>query len=260
MDFFKNLEKYENSEKQYKLILETFNFDQSKDIEARDILFELRHNTSPKFSPKSLIDSVKQEIKSKTLQFFGTGPSLDHYVKNTHQKITHSRDNTYIIAADGAANCLINYKILPDIIFTDLDGLTPDQFVSFVEQRVIIVIHAHGDNIEKIKSFSKQISRYEKIIGTTQVEPRFPILNPGGFTDGDRSVYFFHHISEITIPFRLIGYDFGNTVGKYSKPHFSTDMVASPIKKQKLNLCKQFLTSLTSDYHRIFQYYTLSDV
>jgi uncharacterized Rossmann fold enzyme len=85
-----------------------------------------------------------------------------------------------------------------------------------------------------MKYFKDKMINFEKIIGTTQVEPINDILNPGGFTDGDRILYF---IKSFLLPHHrifLIGMDFKNIIGRYSKPQLTKNKEANPIKLKKL--------------------------
>ena len=75
---------------------------------------------------------------------------------------------------------------------------------------------------------------FKKIIGTTQVEPIKDILNPGGFTDGDRILYFIKSFLKPHHRIFLIGMDFNNIIGRYSKPELSKNQKAPPLKLKKL--------------------------
>ncbi len=94
------------------------------------------------------------------------------------------------IAAGSACSLLIEKGIWPDIVVTDLDGDVRDQ-VEANEKGAIVVIHAHGDNMNALKEW---VPRFRgQVFGTTQVEPRGNIHNFGGFTDGDRAVFLAAH-------------------------------------------------------------------
>ena len=70
-----------------------------------------------------------------------------------------------------------------------MDGITIKEF----QYASFNIIHAHGDNIKNLKLFKNEIIKFKNIIGTTQVEPDRNLVNPGGFTDGDRILYFLKH-------------------------------------------------------------------
>ncbi|MFX1354641.1 MAG: hypothetical protein ACFFGP_11810, partial [Promethearchaeota archaeon] len=124
-----------------------------------------------------------------------------------------------------------------DIIFTDLDGITKTEF-SYSE---FIIVHAHGDNINKLQEFEKSISDFKNIIGTTQVEPIESIINPGGFTDGDRILFFIRPFLNSNHKIYLVGMDFDKIIGKYSKIDKSSNFIASKVKRRKLRYAKYLI-------------------
>ena len=113
-----------------------------------------------------------------------------------------------------------------------------------------MIAHAHGDNIPQMKANHDLLCSDLAIIGTTQVEARYPILNPGGFTDGDRAVYFCHHLCPLSVPFLLFGFDFSQSIGRYSKPSYTVNVPMTKIKRQKLQFCQELLTDLHRITHR----------
>jgi len=72
-----------------------------------------------------------------------------------------------VIAADGATSVLMNNGITPDIIVTDLDGNMDDE-AKANELGAIMVVHAHGDNIDAL---GEELPRLKRVIGTTQSNP-----------------------------------------------------------------------------------------
>jgi len=219
----------------YKQILKDFNFLEEKDIECAKILDEFL-----KIRNKIEISSLRHFIENKEVVVFGSGPSLkDSICKNMDLYM-----NKILISADGATSALIENCILPDIITTDLDGKISDQIDSN-NNGSLLVIHAHGDNIENIKNNFYQFK--EKIIGTTQTDPsRFENLyNFGGFTDGDRAVFLANHFNAKMI--YLIGFDFDGEIGEYSFPDKKD--IAQKIKK--LEWAKKLIERLNRDKQNI---------
>ena len=140
-----------------------------------------------------------------------------------------------MVAADGATTALIEEKIAPDIVATDLDGNIDDILLANI-RGANIAIHAHGDNIEKIASMT---SFFNNVIGTTQAQPVGNLYNFGGFTDGDRAMFLSVALgaSQIT----LAGMDFGDIVTKYSRPNLESDTgKADEFKKKKLIYAERF--------------------
>ena len=74
-----------------------------------------------------------------------------------------------------------------------------------------MVVHAHGDNTEKLHL----VKSFKNCVGTTQAKPFENIHNFGGFTDGDRCVFLADYFKAKKII--LFGMDFGTTIGEYSK-------------------------------------------
>jgi len=199
----------------YYKILKDFNFSKEKDIESAKILDEFLQIRN-----KINILSLKKFIESEEVVVFGSGPSLE---KSVCENIDLYIDKI-LISADGATSALIENCIFPDIILSDLDGKISDQVMSN-KKGSLIIIHAHGDNIEKIKDNFYKFE--EKILGTTQADPsQFKNLyNFGGFTDGDRAIFLANHFNAKKI--YLIGFDFDGNIGKYS-------FAEKKDKKQKL--------------------------
>jgi 2-amino-4-hydroxy-6-hydroxymethyldihydropteridine diphosphokinase len=209
----------------YQGIRADFGYSTEKDQKAAKILSEMIR--------KKAVDLkvLQRKIKGKSVIVVGAGPSLEdekvlRYIKKNKKTVK--------IAADSAVQFLIENKIKPDIVVTDLDGSSI--FLQRAEKNgAILVVHAHGDNTEILK---KLVPRFRKLIGSTQVAPVENVHNFGGFTDGDRSVFLAEEFGAKKIV--LVGMDFGNNIGKYSKVK-----VKDPeLKKQKMQAGKRLLEML----------------
>ena len=245
---------YHKANEIYEQILQIFKFDKEKDVQARDILYEFRKL----YDPELKIKSIESKMIDKNLFFFGAGPNLLDHLKFIEEKIKSNRNKYFIVTADGSARALYNFSIIPDLIFSDLDGLNLHQIENFLKQNSTIIIHGHGDNIEKIHNFKSLLSTPNaNIICTTQVESRYPILNPGGFTDGDRSIYFCHNLAPIGQDFTLFGYEFKHKIGIFSKNEYEQDQAITPIKEKKLLLCKKLLNQLSILENRSIIFYQI---
>ena len=138
-------------------------------------------------------------------------------------------------AADGATTALIEERLSPDIIATDLDGNLDDILIANL-RGANIVIHAHGDNIDKIASLTPF---FTSVLGTTQAQPVGNLYNFGGFTDGDRALFLAVALGAEEII--LAGMDFGDVVTKYSRPNLESDLSkADDFKKKKLMYAEKF--------------------
>ena len=180
----------------YTEILKEFRYDEKKDKESAILL-----DTILKKSRTS--EKIQDLIQGNTVFVIGSGPSLSSAIPKL--KILKKGVK---IAADSSLKPLLENGVVPDIIVTDLDG--DEESLNKIAKRAIFVVHAHGDNIEKLE-FVKKI---KNCIGTTQTKPFNKIQNFGGFTDGDRGVFLASHFKAKKII--LFGMDFGNRIGKFS--------------------------------------------
>ncbi len=240
----KQIDSYVSFKQWYIKILQDFNFNYQKDCEAREFLSRILEEKNENWKLESVLLSFKSLIQNKKRIFiYGCGPSLeetvDYMIKIQEKK---KISNAVNLVADGAARLLIKRRISLDGIFTDLDGITKENF----DKAKYIIVHAHGDNVINLKHFKSEIINFPNVIGTTQVEPVENLVNSGGFTDGDRILSF---ISSLLLPkheLYLIGMDFSHIVGKYSKPEIRRNHKASPIKLKKLQYALQIIEWLMS--------------
>jgi 2-amino-4-hydroxy-6-hydroxymethyldihydropteridine diphosphokinase len=214
--------------KRYRRICKELGILERDDIEARNIASQI---ITDKKQPLGKLESL---IRNREALIFGAGPSLEEGVKKLS---TEDRRQKTLIAADGATSCLLENGLYPDIVVTDLDGdikdlLLADRFGA------IMVVHAHGDNIPAVK---KTLPRFKNPVVTAQTEPLRNVFNFWGFTDGDRAVFLARHFGATKID--LIGFDFGETVGKYSKPENPMNHAAGEIKKKKLEIAEELIST-----------------
>ena len=210
-------------EKRYFSILKEMNYSEKKDKESALILDSILKKTDT-------IEKVREIIQGKTVFVIGSGPSLSIAIPKL-KKLKKSIK----IAADSSLKPLIDNGIIPDIIVTDLDG-NEDTIKKISKTKSIFVIHAHGDNIEKLQ----MVKKMKNCIGTTQTNPFNKIQNFGGFTDGDRGVFLASHFDAKKII--LFGMDFGNQIGKFS----NTKRSDREIKLKKLEIGKDLLIWLST--------------
>jgi len=205
-------------ESKYREILKDFGYSRKKDIQSCKLLDSLL----PK---KTRIAEIKDLIEKKPVFVVGAGPSLPSSISilKKHKKITK-------IVADGATKAIIENGLKPDIVVTDLDG-DIKSLKKAGRTNTIMVVHAHGDNSEKIHL----VKNFKNCIGTTQAKPIGIVNNFGGFTDGDRCVFLANHFNAKKII--LLGMDFGTRIGKYSK----TRVLNRTTKIKKLRRGKKLL-------------------
>jgi len=197
--------------KRYSDILKEFKYSEKKDKESAIILDSI-------LKKSNINEVIFNLIKDKSVFVIGSGPSLSTAIPKL-KKLKKSIK----IAADSSVKPLVENGIVPDIVITDLDG--DEKTLEKISRKSIFVIHAHGDNIDKLE-FSK---KFKKVIGTTQSNPFNEIQNFGGFTDGDRGVFLASYFGAKKII--LFGMDFGEKIGKFS----NTKKSERKIKLMKLN-------------------------
>ena len=164
-------------------------------------------------------------IQGKTVFIIGAGPSLTKSLKY----IKKSKNVTKIVA-DGAVRALLEKNIKPDILVTDLDG-DLKSIEKIGKTRIPIIVHAHGDNYEKLEI----VKKLKNVVGSTQTRKIGKIENFGGFTDGDRCVFLAEYFNASKIV--LIGMDFGRKIGKYSKHR----IIDRKMKLKKLRFGKKIV-------------------
>jgi len=219
----------------YNEILDAFGFDRQMDEKSAEKLKSLLEEKK-KLLPTDII------MKSNVI-IFGAGPSLKRNVKEIKKLNT---SNYTIICADGAVTALLEEKLIPHIVITDLDG-NMDDIINSNKKGAIMIVHAHGNNIAKIK---KYVPVLENILGTTQSIPLENVYNFGGFTDGDRCLFFATYLGAKNMV--LAGMDFGKIVTRYSRPDIDdVEARADNIKEKKLEYAKKLVewAAINEDIH-----------
>lgn len=210
-------------ERYYKEILDDFGFSRSDDENSAKVLDEILSEEGC-----LTLDDLAQIVGfSDKYIVFGAGPSLKEHI--IQLKENYDLKDYVIISADGATTALIEERLSPDIVATDLDGNLDDILLANI-RGANIVVHAHGDNLDQVVKFTPF---FNNVLGTTQAQPVGNVYNFGGFTDGDRAIFLAVALgaSEIT----LAGMDFGDVVTKYSRPNLPTDLAdADDFKRKKL--------------------------
>ena len=209
--------------KRYSDILKEFGYNGKKDKKSAILLNSI-------LKKSDISDKIKKLVENKTVLVIGSGPSLSIAIPKLKKY-----KKSIKIAADSSIKPLVENGIIPDIIVTDLDG-DENILEKIAKTRVIFVVHAHGDNIEKLE-FVKNI---KNCMGTTQSLPFDKIQNFGGFTDGDRGVFLANHYNAKKII--LFGMDFGDRIGKFSE----TKRCDRKIKLRKLRTGKSLLEWLAT--------------
>lgn len=203
---------FEEWEPHYQRILEYFSFDRSRDEESARILSHLL--------PRDDLPLLEKQAMGEVITVAGNAPALGEELEKIEGKLW---------AADAAAERCMNWKILPDAVFTDLDGAT-DLFLEMNSKGTIMVIHAHGDNMPLLRYWVPKFPG--PLVGTTQSHPLPHVHNFGGFTDGDRAVFTAHAMGAREV--RIIGFDLDDTQ-------------VDPVKRGKLFWARKLLHLLGYD-------------
>jgi len=199
----------------YVRILDYFGFSREDDEEAARLLSSIL--------PRNDISLLTDTISGSDVIVAGNAPSLLDDIRDT------DFDGKVVIAADAAARVMKKGGIIPDIVFTDLDGLD-DDVLEMNEAGTILAVHAHGDNMPLVKSWVPKMKG--PVVGTTQSTPLENVYNFGGFSDGDRGVFAAYELGANSVS--LIGFDLD-------------DKSVDPVKHGKLMIARKLLHLLGHD-------------
>jgi uncharacterized Rossmann fold enzyme len=208
----------------YQEIRQQFGYSTEKDQEAAKLL---SHMTRRKALDLKIL---RKKIQGKKVLVIGAGVDLEASIPY----IKRNRNFTKIVA-NGAVQAVLEHKIKPDIVVTDLDG-NPLFLKKADKLGAIMVVHAHGDNISLM---NRLVPKFRHVIGSTQVMPMNNVYNFGGFTDGDRSVFLAEELGADQII--LVGMDLGNEIGRYYSKSTVQD---SKSKRAKMKAAKRLLAML----------------
>ncbi|MDQ6723352.1 MAG: DUF115 domain-containing protein, partial [Thermoproteota archaeon] len=217
----------------YLEILYSLNLEIKKDILSSLFLSNLISNKS------SSLNYFKKLNNKKTL-IIGAGPSIED---PSIQKFIKEHSNFLIISADGSTELCLQLGIIPDFVVTDLDG-DIDSLLSANKFGSMLLIHAHGNNIDKIL---KYVPKFKNFFGTTQAFPLQNVYNFGGFTDGDRCVFIADEFRSSEI--WLVGMDFTSSIGYFSKKRMISNL---KLKKKKLSIGKHLIEILVKKSNSLF--------
>ena len=194
----------------YKEILETLGFLRDDDEKTAELLDKILDEKGC-LTIEQFFDEMMEKKDTSKFIVVGAGPSIKKHIK--YVKENYDLNDYLIVSADGATTAMLEDDLVPDIVATDLDGKMED-LLAANSLGSYFVIHAHGNNEELIDNWA---TKFDKILGTTQSVPIGHLYNFGGFTDGDRAMFF--AIALGCEEMVLAGMDFGTTVTKYSRPN-----------------------------------------
>jgi len=162
---------FDTWEPAYEAILADFGFDRTGDETARDWLAE----RAEPFEMRRL-----SALADARVAVAGGAASL-------REELEVCREADAVVAASAAAEVCREAGVAVDLMVTDLDK-TPETAVELTHEGTPVAVAAHGDNRPALEAYVPRMDR-EWMLATTQAAPRGPVINVGGFTDGDRAAF-----------------------------------------------------------------------
>lgn len=224
---------YSQWEPFYYAILKDTGFSEQEDLRSAEYLSDYVHSRPDRILNVSVLEKT---LSFRQVVVCGNSPYLIHDLTRFFASVSDPHSYVYM-AADGATSILLSIGILPDVIVTDLDGTVSDE-IRASSMGSVAVIHAHGDNMDRLK---KYVSSFARFIPTCQCRPPPGIFNFGGFTDGDRCLF----IAEEFLASKcvLVGFDFADknvTSVKQKKLNWADKLIQYLINR---GLCVRFASS-----------------
>jgi hypothetical protein len=173
---------YETWSGVYELVLGDFGFDRAADERARD---ELAGIVRP-------FDLERLDFDGETVAIVGGAPTLA-------DELGPAREADSVVAAGVGADVCLDAGVEVDLLVTDLDK-NPETARELTEAGTPVAAHAHGDNVRLVREVIPTFD-LAHTLGTTQAEPRGPVVNFGGFTDGDRAAFLADEFGAATLTF-----------------------------------------------------------
>jgi len=195
----------------YCAVLADFGYDPAGDERARDVLAGLAEPFET--------DRLRSLFEGRFVAVAGGAPSLKE-----RSELAVARKAEVVVAASTAADVLAGAGVGVDLMVTDLDK-NAGTALDLTRAGVPVAAHAHGDNVPAVREWVPQFES-EHTLPTTQAEPRGPVENFGGFTDGDRAAFLADHFGADRLVFP--GWDF-------------EDPAVGPEKRRKLVWAERLL-------------------
>jgi len=162
---------FDTWEPAYEAVLADFGFDRAGDEAARDWLAE----RAEPFEMHRL-----DPLADARVAVAGGAASLA-------DELDACREADAVVAASAAADVCREAGVAVDLMVTDLDK-TPATAVQLTREGTPVAVAAHGDNRPALEQYVPRMDP-EWVLATTQAAPRGPVVNFGGFTDGDRAAF-----------------------------------------------------------------------
>ena len=199
----------------YERILADFGFDRAADERARDVCRSLLDAAFD-------VEELRDDVAGSSVAVAGAAPSLE-------REVDRAADADHVFAASTAADVCLDHGVDVDLRVTDLDK-NPETAADLTRGGTPVAAHAHGDNLDLLRTWLPRFAS-EATLPTTQAAPAPPVVNFGGFTDGDRAAFLADYLGADAIVF--VGWDF-------------EDSSVEPMKAKKLRWAARLLTWLES--------------
>ncbi len=194
----------------YEAILADLGFERAADEQARDLAAEFARPFAER--RLAVLDDVRVAV-------VGAAPSLGSELESFDPSTVDA-----IVAASTAVDTLAGHGIAVDLMVTDLDK-NVETAHELTHNGTPVAAHAHGDNIPALREWLPKFDSDLTLV-TTQAEPTGAVINPGGFTDGDRAAFLAHAFGAREL--RFVGWQFD-------------DPSVGPLKARKLRWAEQLL-------------------
>jgi uncharacterized Rossmann fold enzyme len=196
----------------YELVLADLGFDRAGDERVRD---RLAAWATP-------FDTARLGLDGAHVAVVAPGPSLE-------ADLPRLGDADRVVAASAAASRLLAAGRRPDLVVTDLDG-TPATAAALTRAGTPAAVHAHGDNGPALDRWLPRCDP-TSVLATTQAAPAGPVVDFGGFTDGDRAAFLADALGAARLTF--VGWDLD-------------DPSVGPQKREKLAWARRLLRWLAA--------------
>jgi len=227
----------------FQKVKKRLSLDFEDDVTARDLIDEALAREPPGIYDRRLTWLREHaELKEAACIIVAPGPTLDEAFDHVFDNPGVDIPGQFIIAVDGAARKFIEKNMKVDVVVTDLDGLTMEQIIVLHDAFfATIIVHSHGNNVDKINSLLETVSLDERYVFTTQIEATSHVANLGGFTDGDRAIFTaialgFKHVKLLSMDLDAV------EIGPYSKLEYEAladdeRLLANhPVKEEKIKI------------------------
>ena len=209
----------------YEAILADLGFDRGADERARDVAAEIVSGggsvgtDTDSDRTRDVAAGLEATLGGATVCVVGAAPSLA-----SELSVFDPGSVDAIVAASTAVDVLAGRGIDVDCMVTDLDKNVRTA-CELTRRGVPVAAHAHGDNVPALRTWLPRFDHAATLV-TTQAEPRGPIRNVGGFTDGDRAAFLADACGADAL--RFVGWDF-------------EDPGVDPLKARKLRWAEHLL-------------------